>query len=399
MILKINKIEPLIIFLLVTSQISTYTIFTILFPINDSILQIFKYLCIFLPIIYLFKGFKIEIKMLFVILTFFISILINDIDPKFNSEIRFITWIIMISMIGPLFYSNNLNLFKEKLLDIFMYVFMILGTISFIYWLIGLQSLGRGHFSGVFGHSMVLAPISSMGVLYSIYRYYKSETNFFKYFYFILFISNFLSLVLSASRSALVAVLIALFIFLIFAKVRYKKIFFFFAVLIGIIANNFISLNLEKSNLTQSIATRGFDNTREILWHDRLLEFKSSPFFGVGFAAQNDNIDGKIGKKGSDEGVVEPGSTYLMILSMTGLVGTIAIIIFFSNYIKNLKFWRNNLLEINYKILLLIFFFIHFIAEGYIFSSGSIFAFIFWLLIAVTYPNQYNNNLKKGIIK
>jgi len=398
MTLKINKIESIVIFLLVASQISTYTIFTLLFPMNDSILQIFKYLCIFLPIIYLFKGFKIEIKMLFVILVFLTSILINDIDPKFNSEIRFITWIVMIAMIGPLFYSYHLNLFKEKLLDTFMYVFMILGGISFIYWALGFPSLGRGHFSGLFGHSMVLAPISSMGVLYSIYKFYKSETIFFKYFYLILFLSNFLALVLSASRSALVAVLIALFIFLIFAKLRYKKFFLFFGVLLGVITNSLISLNLEKSNLTQSIATRGFDNTREILWHDRLLEFKNSPFFGVGFAAQDDKIDGKIGKIGSEEGVIEPGSTYLMILSMTGLLGTISIMIFFSSYIKNLKFWRNNLLKINYKILLLIFFIIHFIAEGYIFSSGSVFAFIFWLLIAVTYPNQYNN-LEEGIVK
>jgi O-antigen ligase len=390
MSLKIYRIEYLIIFLLVISQILTYTIFTILFPINDSILQIFKYLCIFLPIIYLFKGFKIEIKMLFVILIFLTSILINDIDPKFNSEVRFATWIVMIAMIGPLFYSYHLNLFKEKLLNTFMYVFMILGAISFIYWLFGFPSLGRGHFSGLFNHSMVLSPISSMGVLFSIYKFYKSETNFLKYFYFILFIFNFLALILSASRSALAAVLIALFIFLLFAKIRYKKIFLFFGILVGIIANSFISLNLEKNNLTQSITTRGFDNTREILWHDRLLEFKSSPFFGVGFAAQDDNIKGKIGKKGSEEGVVEPGSAYLMILSMTGLLGTIVLLIFFSKYILSLNFWEKNLFNINYKFLLFIFFSIHFIAEGYIFSSGSIFSFIFWLLVASTYPNSYN---------
>lgn len=392
MTFELNKVKNSIIILLIISQLSNYTILTILFPINPVLIQLIKYTCIFLPIIYLFKGFKIEIKMLFVILVFLTSILINDIDPKFNSEVRFITWIVMIAMIGPLFYSYHLNLFKEKLLDTFMYVFMILGAISFIYWLVGFPSLGRGHFSGLFGHSMVLAPISSMGTLYAIYRFYKAETNFLKYFYLILFLSNFLALVLSASRSALVAVLIALFIFLIFAKLRYKKFFLFFGVLIGIITNSFISLNLEKSNLTQSIATRGFDNTREILWHDRLLEFKNNPFFGVGFAAQDDKIDGKIGKKGSDEGVIEPGSTYLMILSMTGLLGAFTLLIFFSKYIISLSFWKNNLFNINYKILLFIFFFVHFIAEGYIFSSGSIFAFIFWLLVASTYPNSYNKN-------
>ena len=256
MTFELNKVKNSIIILLIISQLSNYTILTILFPINPVLIQLIKYTCIFLPIIYLFKGFKIEIKMLFVILVFLTSILINDIDPKFNSEVRFITWIVMIAIIGPLFYSYHLNLFKEKLLDTFMYVFMILGAISFIYWLAGLPSLGRGHFSGLFGHSMVLAPISSMGTLYAIYRFYKAETNFLKYFYLILFLSNFLALVLSTSRSALVAVLIALFIFLIFAKLRYKKFFLFFGVLIGIITNSFISLNLGK--LHDSINTLSF---------------------------------------------------------------------------------------------------------------------------------------------
>lgn len=391
MILKINKIESLIIFLLVTSQISTYTIFTILFPINESILQIFKYFCIFLPLIYLSKGFKIEIKMLFVILIFLTSIVINDIDPKFNSEIRFTTWTIMIAMIGPLFFSNHLNLFKEKLLNSFMYVFMILSAISFIYWFVGIPSVGRGHFSGVFGHSMVLAPISAMGVLYSTYKIYISSISLYKYLYFVLFIFNFLSLVLSASRSALAAVIISLCVFLLFAKLKYKKIFLIIIFSIGIIANYLISFNLEKSDLTQTIATRGLDNTREILWHDRLLEFKNNPFFGVGFAAQDDKINGKIGKKGSEEGVVEPGSAYLMILSMTGLIGAIALISFFSKYFLSILFWKNNVNNINYKFLLFIFFLIHFVAEGYILSSGSIFSFIFWLLIATTYPNSFNN--------
>ena len=31
-----------------------------------------------------------------------------------------------------------------------------------------------------------------------------------------------------------------------------------------------------------------------------------------------------------------------------------------------------------------------FISEGYLYSSGSLMAFTFWLLIGATYPNNYN---------
>jgi O-antigen ligase len=77
-----------------------------------------------------------------------------------------------------------------------------------------------------------------------------------------------------------------------------------------------------------------------------------------------------------------------MILSMTGIIGVIALLILFSRYLSQIIYLKQNL---NNPILyIFIFFLIHFISEGYIYSSGSLMAFTFWLLIGETYPNYYN---------
>ncbi len=176
----------------------------------------------------------------------------------------------------------------------------------------------------------------------------------------------------------------------LFTSIKYKKILLTFIIIFGFFSTQFINININNSDLTNSISNRGIDNTREELWHDRILEFNSSPFFGVGFSAQDNSLKGKLSFNISNDGKVEPGSTYLMILSMTGLLGASALIILFSKYYLYINKLRNA--TSNYFLLIFIFFLIHFIAEGYIYSSGSLMAYTFWLLIGVTYPNSYKGN-------
>jgi O-antigen ligase len=267
-----------------------------------------------------------------------------------------------------------------------------MGSISFLWWLVGLPSLGRGHYTGLFTHSMLLAPIAAMGSIFSAYKTVSSDKQKFKLIYLFLFISNFISLLLSASRGALAGTLFVLFIFLIFAKIKYKKTLIILSLIIGFFSLQFVSINLSNSNITQKIANRGIDNTRAGLWHDRIMEFNSSPIFGVGFASQDLTLDGRLGKGASEEGGVEPGSTYLMILSMTGLLGLFSLIILFSKYLTKIKKLKQPFQKP--ELYILIFFLVHFISEGYLYSSGSLMAFTFWLLIGATYPTNYEKNVQ-----
>jgi len=125
------------------------------------------------------------------------------------------------------------------------------------------------------------------------------------------------------------------------------------------------------------------------LWANRMIEFNSSPYFGVGFATQKDDIitlDNDYLEVAAATGSIEPGSTYLMILSMTGLFGAFAMFLLMFKAMVSRGFWRRIALQDSYKLATFVFFSVHFIAEGYIFSSGALFACIFWLLLGATYP-------------
>jgi O-antigen ligase len=389
---RISRIEPLIIFLFIFTQIAGLSILVYTVPSLGSLIGTFKYLIFLLPIIYLLKGFYIEWRMLLVITIFITTILINNIDPIFQSEFRLISWILLIFAVGPFVLNEFLINFRKRLLTTLLITFMIMGSISFLWWLVGLPSLGRGHYTGLFTHSMLLAPIAAMGSIFSAYKTVSSDKQKFKLIYLFLFISNFISLLLSASRGALAGTLFVLFIFLIFAKIKYKKTLIILSLIIGFFSLQFVSINLSNSNITQKIANRGIDNTRAGLWHDRIMEFNSSPIFGVGFASQDLTLDGRLGKGASEEGGVEPGSTYLMILSMTGLLGLFSLIILFSKYLTKIKKLKQPFQKP--ELYILIFFLVHFISEGYLYSSGSLMAFTFWLLIGATYPTNYEKNVQ-----
>ncbi len=53
------------------------------------------------------------------------------------------------------------------------------------------------------------------------------------------------------------------------------------------------------------------------------MEFESSPLIGVGFDAIDLNLSSASGGYDKDSGMVESGSSWLIILSMTGLIGAI----------------------------------------------------------------------------
>ena len=110
-------------------------------------------------------------------------------------------------------------------------------------------------------------------------------------------------------------------------------------------------------------------------WEARMAEFASSPVFGVGFSAQDPNGNDAYDKV---TGTIEPGSSWLCILSMTGVIGLILILgILFSPFI----YLRDHPTPYNTLLFgLFVFFCVAFIAEGYIFAGGSSLCFIVWLI-------------------
>ena len=136
--------------------------------------------------------------------------------------------------------------------------------------------------------------------------------------------------------------------------------------------------------------------SRTYFWEARLREFESSPLIGVGFASVDPTLS-ETNAFDSTNGRVEPGSSWLAVLSMTGLAGFIPLVSLLLLQIANLLRRQTNSSDDTLYGALLFFFIVHMFAEGYIFSAGSGLFFYFWLLLGkIDASNYFDSNINKS---
>ena len=137
---------------------------------------------------------------------------------------------------------------------------------------------------------------------------------------------------------------------------------------------------LASQEVTQRLSEKGLEHTREELWQARLDEFKAHPWFGVGVGM----AEGE-GLEVSDAGYVnvEPGSSYLALLSMSGAAGAAAFAWLLyqvaSGFIRRVPLLSRHELALTAGVAT--FMAIHGIGEGWLLAVGSPLAFVFWLCL------------------
>lgn len=262
----------------------------------------------------------------------------------------------------------------------------LIATVSFIGYFFGINYMRNtysgavldyfNHHSGTFGgltnQSMLLGPISGVGVITCLYFAMKKKKSF-----WILFIACLGSLLFSASRSSLIATIIGCLIFFIyFSKKLGKNIKALFVIAIVATATHSFwgSALIGITEKNKGALYSGLNLTsRQDKWEIRIDEWKSSPLYGIGFCAVSPR------DTYSYDGKVEPGSSWLALLSMTGLIG---FVLFCLIYIRAcMSAFRPHMPEGALIGGLLVMLGVHMTAEGHIFSAGSFLCFLVWLVI------------------
>lgn len=337
---------------------------------------------------------KINYFLIIFILFLFFNIIINNVDDVFKPYKRLASFTFIIIAIGPFFSNSKIFFSRFRFLTIFNKIIVFLSALSYLLYIsniyVGKQTRGdlnyRPDFTGLFGHSMILSPISSLSILYLFYIFTSQKLSRRQIlFYIIVIIICFLSLVTSGSRMSFLALLISI-TFLLFKKFKSNFLVFskYFLLISSIIILTFpiwqdnASFMIDKMRFDDVSSTEDLTLSRANKWNSRLIEFDNAPFIGIGFSSVDingfDNFD-------RDTGQIEPGSSWLSLLSMTGLIG------FFSFLFINFKIYKNiseNNLG-NYIKAVLLFFYLSFLTEGYIFASGSILFFYYWMILGISY--------------
>ena len=334
---------------------------------------------------------KFNLNMILLIIVIFLSIIFNDIPSVFKSYERFFMFLVIILTIGPLMASKKLIYFRSILFDFFIKLNVFICALSFlglatgIYKGILVSHFGglRVDFTGLYNHSMLLGPLSAIATISCMYFGFICKTNKKRKILFFIGLLCFLSCISAGSRGALVALIISSIFFInkIYQGKKSKVISTILFILIVLVGT--FPLWEKHSDFLMSKGQLGDKEvfaSRTTKWEQRIVEFKSSPIFGIGFASisidGNDNFNEKTGS-------IEPGSSWLAVLSMTGLVG----FVFLSSLTIRMLYpaikAKKDIQKWSFLGAILIIFIIHFFSEGYVFASGNFLFFVFWLLLGV----------------
>ena len=347
---------------------------------------------------------RISMTMTILYVACILSIVLNDIPEVYQPWMRFIFFVIVTIVASPFIQSDFYDKFRVTLFKYIHLLLILIIIISIPFIIKGEQGLAG--FGGFTNHSMLLAPISAVALVTLLYLLFKGTYNI------IVIISlitiTFIAMLLAASRVSLIGAIVAsiYFFYRLYSNNRRK----FAIIAISIIALMTLSYPLwssymegiEKKNQAQ-ITESGeinYTGSRDVLWQQRIREFKSSPLVGVGFGYAEYVTDinertGRITYQKNNTGVVEPGSSWLGALSMTGLLGFTALLVLWFKSLRNcLKVGKIDKLFGVYIGSTLIFWAVHMIAEGQIFSAGGFLFFMVWITIGAAY-SAYNVAYKR----
>lgn len=313
----------------------------------------------------------------------FLEVAMSNPPGLFKSELRVCVFALVLCCFSPMFSGKNLVKWRMTLMNMVLWFCLFIGTGSFFCKFLGINYMSWtlqdylnvvGTFGGLTYHSMILAPLAALGAIFSAYIAITHS----KKWPWALVVFCMGSVLFAASRAALMAGLIGLMVLI--ARI-YKRFSKSFAVLVTACLLLMATYSYWGEALS-GVLEKNRGNTeyidlssRQSKWDSRLDEFQSSPIYGVGFCAVALNHTNDYNK----EGGIEPGSSWLSVLSMTGLVGGFFVFAIFYGALKNVAKHKDR--EGALLMALLSFIAVHMLAEGYMFSGGSLLCMITWLII------------------
>lgn len=338
-----------------------------------------------------------------------LSLIVNDTLPVFNAWGRLGVYILVLFVVSPMLSNATVGVKRTKLLIYVMDVCVIVSILSFFAYFLGINlfvlrgevlEIGVGTFSGLMNHSMILGPISGLSSVFML-SYSLFENNKRKRIIYI--ISTFCCLgscLLSASRLAVGAAIVGS-VYVFYCRYR-SNLTRFSIVLLLIAALGGITFPIW-GGLTDFIVQKQQDNiemggsmmySRERKINARITEFRSSPITGIGFAT----VDPRLDNVDMVKGYIEPGSSWLAVLSMTGILGSAAFLLICIFTFKKMQSQKNMFFACALGGMF-IYYLVHFAAEGYIMAPRSFLNMLFWLILGALYADSPNKNKRVFIVR
>ena len=349
----------------------------------------------FLLLIYEGKNCKINIYMLLFILIALLSTafnLITNPDIVFFKPLeRIVGFVMMMVAVGPLFvYANKEP--HQLFYTLLSWSFTIITILSFFSYMLGMGFVYKKNmFVGVSTHAMILGPITGITLLNLIHQLFIVNELKMKLMYGMGIVIALLTCLLAGSRGALAAGLFGA-AFLLYKQygIRICAAIFTAIIIIGVFTAPVWLPYTETMQNKIDYASEVGHSSRDALWDDRIKEFEDSPIMGQGFASINRMVATRTPFSIVTRSL-EPGSSWLFILSSLGIVGLGLFIVMLIKACHEFVISKEYTSDI-WHTAILFFFFVHFLIEGYVLHSGGILFVFFWLTLYMNYRSINDKN-------
>lgn len=331
------------------------------------------------------NGTKAGLFWLFLVACYLASL----INMVFNYRLFVFTFVIITC--SPILNSQKVFQFREKYLKFCLNSFPVISIICLYCYFkgINMMSLEDGDvswdFSAIFPHSMWLAAAVGVSNVVCLWNILNVKRRVFQVLWVCLLLSSVYLSVVSASRSALVASLLAMFV-LILCNVKNIWKLAKYAIVIAVLGSLSLPIYYNNSQRMQNKieSSQGAYGSRTGIWDDGFKHFQEQPLFGCGFA-----VSYRDGHR--DVGRLESGSGWLSILFQTGAFGFAVMFGIMTGVKKRLKNIRKDR-KLQFYFFPFMFLCLHSIFEGYILTSGYYLCLLFWTLLSLLYTYNMSNS-------
>lgn len=335
-----------------------------------------------------------------------LNIVITQPPAMFMPWLRYGLFLLLLVCVSPFFKSDYAVKFRSGVFKMTLVYCVIIGVVCCLCYFLGINMMKSsiedpmrdylvnkaGTFSGITAHSMLLGPIAGIGAIAATYMVIAGRRK--KLFIAIALMCT-ASVLFSASRSSLFAMIVGeISLCWFYTRTKTKVIqYLVLGLIAGALTFPLWSSALEGVNAkNQRDLQRGVNtSSRDTKWEARIAEFEDAPLTGIGFVSvsSRDAVGGR--------GIVEPGSSWLAILSMTGLVGFTICLLLFLRALKNSLFTVTPGGAVMGGVLVMLS--VHMMAEGHIFSAGSYLSFCVWLSVGccTDFSPYYLGNLRGSL--
>lgn len=354
---------------------------------------VFLLFCL-IPVLALFKSRRFTIN--YMLMLFFVacavSLIFNHPLINYMSSLRLCLFFAMLCLLSPLVESASLRLFRDYMWRYLMFLCQFVVIMSLVVYVITVVFGDRGRLLLIVAHPIMLSTLAAMVGVVMTWRFLSREnrvSRLSQLFDALSLVAAIIVMVWGGARGAIISFVVAeIYVFVTLSHRLRSGRWVLISVVAAIVFAIFIGGDVTyrvKKKFEIGKENNSIIFSRKQLWKSRIEEFMESPVIGIGFtnATRYSSLVGNVRAVciNRPDRKEEPGSSWLCVLSNTGIVGFMLLVCWNAELLRVVRRRRRNgdINAVKFGALLL-FFLVDGFFEGWVLYAGSFTFFLYWLL-------------------